>query len=342
MQAMTKWERVMAAVKGEPVDRIPMSFYNHNHLMEASTNKLARYLLSEQNRFDWDFLKATFRPSYYAEAWGCQCRFYPDKVPEILNPLIKSAKDYRELKNLDPTKGVFGEHIGVTKQLKEGLNKGVPLVVTVFSPLSIAGRIAGGVVRTPSESETLRNFIQEDSESVLYGLSVITQTLAGYVREVIRAGADGIYMSTTVWSKDVMTEDEYRLYGLPYDLSIYKAAIDEGAKFNILHICRDNIMLSLLSDYPVEVINFDARSPRNPSLGEALKMTRKALWGGINHKTTLVEGSAASIAEEVHSAIGETEGRRIILGPGCTSLSPIKDDSYLAVKKAVERKQAMR
>lgn len=39
-------------------------------------------------------------------------------------------------------------------------------------------------------------------------------------------------------------------------------------------------MLDFLSDYPVQVISYDASSPRNPGLAEALGRTNKAIWGG--------------------------------------------------------------
>ena len=44
MSEMTRSERVMAAVKGVAVDRIPASFFNHNHQFESNTDKLAEYL----------------------------------------------------------------------------------------------------------------------------------------------------------------------------------------------------------------------------------------------------------------------------------------------------------
>ena len=94
-------------------------------------------------------------------------------------------------------------------------------------------------------------------------------------------------------------------------------------------------MLDLLSDYPVQIISYDALSPRNPSLKEALSRTDKALWGGVDHKTTLLEGPVEAIAAEVHAALEQTGGKRFFLGPGCTSLRPVPDAYLLAAKEAL-------
>ncbi len=148
-----------------------------------------------------------------------------------------------------------------------------------------------------------------------HALSVVSQSLADYAREAIQAGADGMFITTTVWSRDAITEEEYKIFGRPYDPAIYEAAIQEVATFNILHLCRENIMLDLLSDYPVQILSYDALSSRNPSLQEAMGRTDKAIWGGLTHKTsvpdTLLEGPVGTIVAQVHAALEQTGGMAV-------------------------------
>ena len=54
---MTKRERVMAALRGAPVDRVPVSLWLHNFATENSADTLAAETLRLARRFDWDFLK---------------------------------------------------------------------------------------------------------------------------------------------------------------------------------------------------------------------------------------------------------------------------------------------
>jgi uroporphyrinogen decarboxylase len=335
MKKMTKRERVMAAVKGEPVDRVPASFFGHNHAVEHSSDTLAPHLLQQNQKFDWDFIKVHLRASYYGEAWGCKYRWDPEEGPQLEDYIVRKADDFRKLKKLDPTKGVLGDQIRVAKLLGEALKDSVPYIQTVFCPLTVAGKLAGAIYLTPSEKAVIKQFMKENPEALHQGLTVISQTLADYAREAIRAGADGIFYTTTVWSRDAISEEEYKIFGRPYDLAIFEAAIEEGATFNILHLCRENIMFDLLSDYPVQLINYDALSPRNPSLKAAMSRTDKAIWGGVAQNTTLLNGPAEAIAAEVNAALEQTGGRRFFLGPGCAIPPAVPDTHLLAVKKAL-------
>ena len=85
MAGMTKRERVMAAVKGEPVDRVPVSFFMHDYRFEQSADMVAARMLEVERKFDWDFVKVQLRPSYYGEAWGCKYRWDPE------NPMLSSV-----------------------------------------------------------------------------------------------------------------------------------------------------------------------------------------------------------------------------------------------------------
>ena len=67
---MTKRERVMAALRGAPVDRVPLAFWLHNFATENSAKGLAEETLRLLHRFDWDFLKPQSRAQCFAEMWG--------------------------------------------------------------------------------------------------------------------------------------------------------------------------------------------------------------------------------------------------------------------------------
>jgi hypothetical protein len=64
---MTKRERVTAALRGEPVDRVPVAFWLHNFATENSAEGLATETLRLARTFDWDFLKPQSRAQCFAE-----------------------------------------------------------------------------------------------------------------------------------------------------------------------------------------------------------------------------------------------------------------------------------
>ena len=59
--AMTRRARVLAALCGDPVDRVPISFWLHNFATENSAEGLADETLRLARVFDWDFLKPQSR-----------------------------------------------------------------------------------------------------------------------------------------------------------------------------------------------------------------------------------------------------------------------------------------
>jgi uroporphyrinogen decarboxylase len=75
---MTHWERIRAAIKGQDVDRVPISMWRHFFTMETSSEPLAEAMLDFQSRFDWDFMKVNPRASYHVEDWGVKVKYSGD------------------------------------------------------------------------------------------------------------------------------------------------------------------------------------------------------------------------------------------------------------------------
>jgi FAD/FMN-containing dehydrogenase len=61
---MTRRERVLAALAGKPVDRVPVSLWMHNFATENSAEGLTAESLRLASRFEWDFLKPQSRGNF--------------------------------------------------------------------------------------------------------------------------------------------------------------------------------------------------------------------------------------------------------------------------------------
>jgi uroporphyrinogen decarboxylase len=289
-------------------------------------------MLERHRQYDWDFMKVNPRASSFVEDWGC--RFQPSGdplvAPRLLEYVIKSPKDWSAIQPLDPKGGVLGEQLQALALINKDLAGEAPFVQTVFSPLSIAGRLAG------SQTQLVKRTMAENPQSLHKALAAITETFTAYSQACLETGASGIFFATTIWaSRDLVSEAEYRQFGLPYDLQLLGAV--QKASFNILHICGSNIFFDLLADYPVHAINWASTLSGNPSLREALSRTQKALIGGISEKTLLVEGSPQEVAAEAHRALEATGGRRFLLGPGCTIPPQAPAANLWAVRRSVEQ-----
>ncbi|MBT9170843.1 MAG: Uroporphyrinogen decarboxylase [Actinobacteria bacterium] len=328
--AMSKMERIKAALAGQPVDLVPISFWGHNYLKEWTPQGLAEAMLEFQQKYDWDYMKVNPRASYFVEDWGC--KFQPSGDPYMsptsIDYAVKSTQDWARLEVLDPQKGVLAEHLYALQLISEGLRGEVPFVQTVFSPLTIADYLVG------RQKESLLTYLREDPQSLHQGLAVIAETYAKYVQLCLERGVSGIFFAISGWaSRDLLTEEEYAEFGLRYDLKVL-TAIHDGAFFNILHICGNNIYFDLLASYPVQVINWTVALPGNPSLREGLHRTDKAVMGGVDQNTTLKDGAPDEVAAEVCGAIERTQGLRLFLAPGCSISPQVPETNLRAARRA--------
>ena len=102
-------------------------------------------MLDFQRTYDWDFMKVNPRACYHVEPWGCRFRYSGQAhiEPKLIEVAIKTPDDWRRIKPLAPTIGAFGEQLQALRLIKEGLGGEVPFVETIFTPLSVAGRLIG-------------------------------------------------------------------------------------------------------------------------------------------------------------------------------------------------------
>jgi uroporphyrinogen decarboxylase len=326
MDQMNKRERVQAALQGKPVDRPPISFWRHFFDKETSAAGLAEAMLDFQRTYDWDFMKVNPRACYHAEPWGCRFQFsgQPHIGPKLTEAAINTPDDWRQIRPVSPTTDAFGEQLEALRLIKEGLGGEVPFVETIFTPLSVAGRLVGS-------DEVMREHLGQYPERVHEALDAITVTFEGFARACLEAGVDGLFYATTGWATyDQLTDAEYEEFGRPYDVRVLKAAA--GAPFNILHVCRSHNMLWKLMDYPAHAVNWATADATNPQIGEVWQRSHRPIIGGVDHVETLRHSASEAVVAQIHGAVGQTrEG--LLIGPGC-SISPQTPAANLRAARA--------
>ena len=311
---MNRVERVNAALRGEQVDHVPVSFWGHSYLREWSSEGLAGAMLDSYRAHNWDFIKVNPRASYHVEDWGAKLQPSGDanRGPTFVDVPVKGPADWRRIGPLDPVAGVLGEQLAALRLVNDALGGDAWFVQTVFSPLSVAKYLVGNKPGPVVDS------IREHPEDLKQALETITETFAAYARACIDAGAAGIFFATTGWAtRAALSQEEYLRFGREYDLRVL-AAVQDGAPFNILHNCGADIYFDLLADYPVSAMSWASTLPGNPTLAEGMRRTRAAVMGGVNEKTTLADGTPAEVEAEVRQAIQQTGGRHVLIAPGCS------------------------
>ncbi len=285
------------------------SFWGHFYKAEQHWETLLEATIEFQKKFRWDFVKINPSSTFFVEDWGNRYEKYDDQRSRMVSHAIKNAGDFIRLERLEPESGLRGEHLKLIRGLAAELPD-VPLIMTLFNPLSYARRLCG-------TSENLLTMIENSPDKVEKGLEIISSSIAEYGKACLEAGCQGFFYATTEWgSLDLMSPEEYARYGSPADLQILNAIRDRSL-FLILHVCQSNNRLKNLLNYPVDAFSWDWRDTTNPTLDEIQKVTSKILIGGISH--TLLEDQAnyERVKRELEEFQDECSGR-CILAPGCT------------------------
>ncbi|MBM3343450.1 MAG: hypothetical protein FJY56_15280 [Betaproteobacteria bacterium] len=318
---MNKRQRVMAAIRGEPVDRVQVSFWLHNHAAEHTAQALADETIRLHQAFNWDFLKPQSRASCFAEMWGQQVEFTHQREtpPKISRHALRSAAEFANLKPADARQGALAEQLQALRAVRAAVGDEVPIVATIFAPLMVA------TYMTPGRREDVLRLMREAPAKLDHALAAIGETLAQYARDCIAAGIDGIFYATTVATQPLMSVEECRRFQRPHDRAILDAAA--SAPFNIMHVCGDHTRFDEFVDYPVAVFSW-ATTPGNPTLTQAQKRTGRAVLGGLPGKPQIGGMQAQALVERAHGAIAQTGGRGHLLGPDC-SINPGTPDQLL-------------
>ena len=324
---MTKRERVLAALRGDPVDRVPLSFWLHNFVAENSAAGLAEETRRLADAFDWDYLKPQSRAQGFAEMWGLTYRPSTERATpfEVTRTPLADAHDVGRLSPADPRAGALGEQLEALRLIRAHVGD-TPIIWTIFSPMMVMPYLLRG------GREQALAIARAEPKAMEQGLHAIAETLAAYARACVEAGADGLFYATNVARADGLTAAECRRFQRPYDLRVLDAVAD--APFNVLHVCGPAIHLEEFVDYPVTAFSW-ALGGGNPSLADVRRRTGRAVVGGLPGKPEIASMSGGALAARARRAIEETDGRALLLAPDC-SINPDTPEALLhAVGAAV-------
>ena len=317
---MTRRERVLAALRGAPVDRVPLAFWLHHFVAENSAEGLAHETLRLARTFDWDYLKPQSRAQGFAEMWGLTYSPSTDRAREfvVTHTPLADAGDVARLAPVDPRRGALGEQLDALRLIRAGVGD-TPITWTVFSPMMVMAYLLRG------GREQAVALCRTDAKAMEAGLSALAETLGAYAAACLDAGADGLFYATNVARADGLTAGECRRFQRPYDLRVLAAAA--RAPFNVLHVCGPAIHFDEFVDYPVTAFSWAAVTG-NPSLAEGHRRTGRAVVGGLPAKPEIATMSGPALAGRVHRAIDEMHGRALLLGPDC-SINPDTPEALL-------------
>lgn len=322
---MSKHERLQALAAGQAVDRPAVALWRHFPGDDARPDDLAAAHIWWQRTFDWDLLKVTPSSSYCVQDWGVQAVWQggDEGTWAYKNCVIQQPEDWLRLTVLDPDAGSLGRARQAVAAVYQAVGPDTPVLMTIFSPLAQAKNLAG---------PRLLPHLRKHPEAVLAGLEIIAQSIVRYVDALSASGIAGIFYAAQLADPGRLSRAEYEQFGQPLDLRILRAA--GGYWFNMLHAHGLDVYLDLLAGYPVQAVNWHDREG-GPSLADGGALFSGALSGGLDRRTVHL-GAPDDVRREAADAIGQTDGRRLLLSTGCVSMTNSPLNNLWAARRSVE------
>jgi uroporphyrinogen decarboxylase len=211
-------------------------------------------------------------------------------------------------------KDFFEPQLKVIEAIAKQLKREALILPTVYATFSLAYQTAGR-----------RQLVEQgkaNPDAVKRGLQNIAESILIYIREAVKRGADGFYVSTQGGERGRFGDDKlFRELIVPFDKMVLQECSDL-ADVNILHICDyespyDDIYR--FSDYPASIINPPVRTADEApiSLKEVGARFRRPVMGGLDKLGALSKGNAQQIIAEVDKVMADAP-QNFILGADCT------------------------
>ena len=326
--SMTKKERVRAAVSGQQPDHLPYSLWTHFPGIDLDPVQLADKTVEFYREYDVDVIKTMKNGMYAIEDLGCTIDYSEISkggVAKVIKTPIHGPEDWSSIQVCDPNKGSLARELYSLERLIEQLKgEEVPVVFTVFSPLTTADKV--------SNKQLLDHIARGYGDLIKVALEKIATTTAHLAQRALELGADGIFFASQMSNYDRMSSDLYQEYGVPYDLMVLNAC-NQGW-MNTLHAHGNDIMFELLKNYPVQVFNWHIWESL-PTLEEGQLLTGKCIMGGLN-RTDITHRNKNAIIDQIYHCYRTLQGRNQILTPGCVIRYPLDSNMLHAVRQFKE------
>ena len=327
MSNSNKRKRLEAALSGNEPDRVPVALWRHWPGDDQDAQALAAAHLKWQQDYDWDVLKVGPASSYSVVDWGVQDRWvgHIEGTREYTQRPIQQAEDWAKLKPLDPNQGMLANQLETLRLVKESVGDTVPILTTIFAPLSQAKHLA--------DNEPMLTHLRREPELFRQGQETIIESTLRFIEAAKKIGIDGIFYAVQHARYPLLSRDEYETWGRPFDLQILNAVQDLW--LNMVHLHSTDVMFDLVAEYPVQLLNWHDRET-GISLSDGLQQFSGAASGGIDHWTLHQESPENTLAE-AKDAMEQVNGRRLLLGTGCVAMTTTPLRNIRALRESVGR-----
>lgn len=341
---MNSYERIRAMTEGKKVDRPGIAGWMHLPLVDRCEQDFVRATIQGQQENRWDLVKVMYNGLYFTEAFGQKIRFSTQEnewQPTIIKHVIEHPAEFSRLKPVNVKEGAFAREIEATKKIVDNFKEKVPVVATIFTPITWASEMYCGWQRT----EMMAAAMKYSAKDLHNGLEAITDTNIRFCEELVKAGIDGIFYASHYCSGALITKEEHEEFNKPYDLAVLDA-VKRDTWFNLLHLhTMEKVMFEEFEKYPVQALNWEdirCTGENRISLEMGRKMSDKIFIGGLDQHRDLIspendrEAVKRLLVQRIRDAVSAAGPDRLIIGPGCAFPNTIPQYRYQLIAEAME------
>ena len=251
-----------------------------------------RCLIAATDYCGWDFIKIMTNGNFMPEAYGADLA--PSRDPHqwcatFHRYPVESLEDLKALRVLDAKSAPLHREVQIVHALREHYGQTMPLVATIFSPLTSLQEMMSSLDPTG-----VKQLMAEQPEAVHAALRILTQTICNYLDELIDAGNDGIFFANQFSMSSIISRETFEIFCRPYDLEVLRH-IEGRTWLNMIHAHGDaDLMMDCYLDYPVQSINWEivplpSAAPSGPRLRKSVQ--KPANWSSpasIRPKTFII------------------------------------------------------
>jgi len=300
--------RITAAIRGEAVRPVPVAFWHHFPDADGDPATFAEATVAFHRRYQLDIVKLMPTGMYSVMDYGVAVRPSDDDLgtTAYVSGPIADETDWARLPSASPTRGMLARQVAMVSRVRAALGPDVPIIQTIFSPLTMAWKLAGGNVEL---------ILRADEAVIHRALAGLAADVVAFGQACLDAGVDGFFFATQLASRASLPRDTYASLGEPFDLRVLET-LRPRAWLQVLHLHGQEPYFELADRYPIDVVNWEDRETP-PSLAEAARMTSRCLLGGVVRGNALATATATEIAGQVSDAVAQVGGRGLIVGAGC-------------------------
>ena len=200
------------------------SFWTHLPGIDLDPKRLAEKTYEFFRTYDVDFIKTMNNGMYAIEDFGCEIDYSEISkggVAKVTKTPIHRPEDWYQLKCCSTESGSLArEREGLQLLVDKVKGEEVPVIFTIFSPLTIANKLS---------ANTLRDHINEGhKEAVHAALKVITETTCNMEKRVLELGADGIFLQLRAVPTALCLRKNIRSSGFPMIWRCWKQQREDG------------------------------------------------------------------------------------------------------------------